>query len=45
MDAFARPDWVAAAIREDGRLANFVKERYSGLTVSLGQDRSRYLQL
>ncbi|WP_269539005.1 xylose isomerase [Cerasicoccus fimbriatus] len=37
MDAFARGLKIAAAIREDGRLANFVKERYSSFDSELGR--------
>jgi xylose isomerase len=36
MDAFARGLKIAHAIREDGRLARFVKERYSSWDGSLG---------
>src|SRR6202012_2098257 len=36
MDAFARGLKIAAAIRADGRLANFVKERYSSWDAGLG---------
>jgi len=37
MDAFARGLKIAAAIREDGRLADFVKERYASFDGELGQ--------
>jgi xylose isomerase len=37
MDTFARGLKIAAAIREDGRLANFVKERYSSFDSELGK--------
>ncbi|WP_309398122.1 xylose isomerase [Cerasicoccus maritimus] len=36
MDAFARGLKIASAIRNDGRLANFVKERYSTFDSELG---------
>lgn len=36
MDAFARGLKIAAAIREDGRLSGFVKERYSSFDSELG---------
>jgi len=36
MDAFARGLKIASAIRKDGRLANFVKERYSSWDNGLG---------
>jgi xylose isomerase len=36
MDAFARGLKIAAAIRKDGRLANFVKERYSSYDSGIG---------
>src|SRR2546430_10167884 len=36
MDAFARGLKIAAAIRKDGRLAEFVKERYASWDSSLG---------
>src|SRR5881397_3840929 len=36
MDAFARGLKIAAAIRKDGRLADFVRERYSSWDSSLG---------
>jgi xylose isomerase len=36
MDAFARGLKIAAAIRKDGRLAEFVKERYSSWDSGLG---------
>ncbi|MFP4069276.1 MAG: xylose isomerase [Opitutales bacterium] len=37
MDAFARGLKIAAAIREDGRLADFVKERYRSFDSDLGR--------
>ena len=37
MDAFARGLLVAAAIRKDGRLEEFVRERYSGWDSDLGR--------
>lgn len=37
MDAFARGLLVAAAIREDGRIEEFVRERYSGWDSDLGR--------
>jgi len=37
MDAFARGAKIAAAIRKDGRLARFVKERYSSFDSGIGQ--------
>ncbi len=37
MDAFARGLKIAAAIRADGRLANFVKKRYSSFDEELGR--------
>ncbi len=36
MDAFARGLKIAAAIREDGRLANFVDERYNSFDNNIG---------
>ncbi len=36
MDAFARGLKIAAAIRKDGRLANFLKERYSSWDSGIG---------
>jgi xylose isomerase len=36
MDAFARGLKIAAAIRKDGRLAEFVKERYASWDSGLG---------
>ena len=36
MDAFARGLKIAAAIRADGRLAKFVKDRYSSWDSGLG---------
>ncbi len=38
MDAFARGLEIAWAIKEDGRLANFVEERYSGWSSGFGAD-------
>ena len=38
MDAFARGLKIAHAIREDGRLANFVKDRYSSFDSGIGAD-------
>jgi xylose isomerase len=37
MDAFARGLKAAAAIRADGRIANFVKDRYASWDSALGQ--------
>jgi xylose isomerase len=37
MDAFARGLKIAAAIRKDGRLAEFVKERYSSWNTGIGK--------
>ena len=37
MDAFARGLKIAAAIRADGRLENFVKERYDSWDAGIGQ--------
>ena len=37
MDAFARGLKIAAAIRKDGRLAEFVKERYSSWDTGIGK--------
>jgi len=37
MDAFARGLRIAAAIRKDGRLAEFVKQRYSSWDTGLGR--------
>ena len=37
MDAFARGLKIAAAIRKDGRLADFVKQRYSSWDSGIGQ--------
>jgi len=37
MDAFARGLKIAAAIRKDGRLADFVKQRYSSYDAGLGK--------
>ncbi|HYG22851.1 MAG TPA: xylose isomerase, partial [Verrucomicrobiae bacterium] len=41
MDAFARGLKIAAAIRKDGRLADFVKERYSSWDSGLGAQIER----
>ncbi|MEI7731391.1 MAG: xylose isomerase [Verrucomicrobiota bacterium] len=38
MDAFARGLKIAAAIRKDGRLAEFVKQRYSSWDAGIGAD-------
>jgi xylose isomerase len=38
MDAFARGLKIAAAIRKDGRLADFVKQRYSSWDKGLGKN-------
>ena len=38
MDAFARGLKIAAAIRKDGRLAEFVKQRYSSWDAGIGKD-------
>ena len=38
MDAFARGLKIAAAIRADGRLGNFVKERYGSWDTSIGKE-------
>ena len=38
MDAFARGLKIAAAIRADGRLANFVRNRYRSWDTGLGRD-------
>jgi xylose isomerase len=38
MDAFARGLKIAAAIRKDGRLANFVKNRYRSWDSGIGKD-------
>jgi xylose isomerase len=37
MDAFARGLKIAAAIRKDGRLAGFVKERYRSWDTGIGK--------
>ena len=37
MDAFARGLKIAAAIRADGRLAEFVKDRYASWDTGIGQ--------
>jgi xylose isomerase len=50
MDAFARGLKIATAIRKDGRLADFVKERYSsydsgpGLTIEQGKTSFKELE-
>src|SRR5207247_10783843 len=36
MDAFARGLKIAAAIRKDGRLAEFVRQRYSSFDTGIG---------
>lgn len=41
MDAFARGLKIAAAIRKDGRLAKFMKERYASWDTGLGRDIER----
>jgi len=38
MDAFARGLKIASAIRKDGRLAGFVKSRYSSWDTGIGAD-------
>ncbi|HWD21267.1 MAG TPA: xylose isomerase [Verrucomicrobiae bacterium] len=38
MDAFARGLKIAAAIRKDGRLAQFIKERYSSWDTGVGKE-------
>ena len=38
MDAFARGLKIAAAIRKDGRLAEFVKKRYSSWDSGIGRE-------
>lgn len=38
MDAFARGLKIAAAIRKDGRLADFVKQRYSSWNSGIGRE-------
>jgi xylose isomerase len=38
MDAFARGLKIAHAIREDGRLTNFVKERYASFDTGIGAE-------
>ena len=38
MDAFARGLKIAHAIRQDGRLSNFVKERYASFDSGIGAD-------
>ena len=44
MDAFARGLKIAHAIREDGRLAKFVDERYSSFDRDIGASGSRHRQ-
>ena len=41
MDTFARGLKIAAAIRKDGRLEEFVKERYSSWDTGIGRDIER----
>jgi xylose isomerase len=41
MDTFARGLKIAAAIRKDGRLADFVKQRYSSWDSGIGRDIER----
>src|SRR5438093_3288417 len=41
MDAFARGLKIAAAIRKDGRLAEFLKQRYGSWDVGIGRDIER----
>lgn len=41
MDTFARGLKVAAAIRKDGRLAEFVKQRYASWDTGIGRDIER----
>src|SRR3989454_12501909 len=41
MDTFARGLKIAAAIRKDGRLAEFVKQRYSSWDAGIGRDIER----
>jgi xylose isomerase len=41
MDTFARGLKIAAAIRKDGRLAEFVKQRYSSWDTGIGRDIER----
>jgi xylose isomerase len=38
MDAFARGLKIAAAIRTDGRLAAFMKDRYASWDTAIGKD-------
>ena len=38
MDAFARGLKIAAAIRKDGRLAEFLKERYASWDSGIGRE-------
>jgi xylose isomerase len=38
MDSFARGLKIAAAIREDGRIAKFLKERYASWDTGIGAD-------
>ena len=41
MDTFARGLKIAAAIRKDGRLAEFVKQRYISWDAGIGRDIER----
>jgi xylose isomerase len=41
MDTFARGLKIAAAIRKDGRLADFLKQRYSSWDTGIGRDIER----
>jgi xylose isomerase len=41
MDAFARGLKIAVAIRKDGRLAEFVKQRYASWDKDIGRDIER----
>ena len=49
MDAFARGLKIAAAIRKDGRLAEFVKQRYaswdSGIGAKIESGKSNFTEL
>jgi xylose isomerase len=38
MDAFARGLKIASAIRKDGRLADFIKTRYSSWDIGIGRE-------
>ncbi len=38
MDAFARGLKIAAAIRQDGRLAEFLRQRYSSWDTGIGRE-------